>query len=122
MKGSQTLSLNAIKSFKTAARHLSFFHAAQDLKVHLPAVSRQVLELERRLGVLLFIRSKHRLSLAAQGQELFASVSTEFNKILQSIERLRHQAEKRLLKLETSRRYSDRLNDNFIEIRWLDTT
>ena len=53
-----SLPLNAIKSFEAAARHLSFARAAKDLKVHPPAVSRQVAELERILGVSLFIRSK----------------------------------------------------------------
>jgi LysR family glycine cleavage system transcriptional activator len=63
------LPLNAIKSFEVAARHLSFARAAKDLNVHPPAVSRQVAELERILGVLLFVRSKPRLALTAQGQE-----------------------------------------------------
>lgn len=102
MKYKQALPLNAIKSFEAAARHLSFARAAKDLKVHPPAVSRQVAELERILGVLLFLRSKPRLSLTAQGQELYASVSAGFNEIRQSIERIQHQSEKGLLKVETS--------------------
>ena len=47
---------------------------AQDLQVQPPAVSRQVAGLEHTLGVTLFLRSKPRLSLTSQGQELsFAS-------------------------------------------------
>ena len=102
MKHTHALPLNAIKSFEAAARHLSFARAAKDLEVHPPAVSRQVAELERILGVLLFLRSKPRLSLTSQGQELFAAVSAGFNEIRQSIERIQRQSEKSLVKVETS--------------------
>ena len=97
-----TLPLNAIKSFEAAARHLSFARAAKDLKVHPPAVSRQVAELEKILGVKLFVRSKPRLSITPQGQELFASVSAGFNEIRQAIERIQYQPQAGLLKVETS--------------------
>ena len=67
-------SLNAIRTFEAAARHLSFARAARDLAVQPPAVSRKVAELEQQLGVSLFIRSKPRLSLTWQGEALFQSV------------------------------------------------
>jgi len=94
--------LNAIKSFEAAARQLSFARAAKDLNVQPPAVSRQVAELERFLGVSLFIRSKPRLSLSQQGQELFASVSAGLNEIRQAIDRIKYQPGTGLLKVETS--------------------
>ena len=96
------LPLNAIKSFEAAARQLSFARAAKDLAVQPPAVSRQVAELERFLGVDLFVRSKPRLSLTQQGQELFASVSAGFNEIRQAIDRIKYQPQSGLLKVETS--------------------
>ena len=74
-------SLNAIRSFEAAARHLSFARAARELKVQPPAVSRQVAELEYRLGVTLFLRSKPRLSLTQQGQELYRSASQGLEEI-----------------------------------------
>ena len=97
-----SLPLNAIKSFEAAARQLSFARAAKDLKVHPPAVSRQVAELERMLGVSLFLRSKPRLSLTPQGQELFASVSAGLNEIRQAIECIQYRRQQGLLKVETS--------------------
>jgi len=97
-----SLPLNAIKSFEAAARHLGFARAAKDLKVHPPAVSRQVAELERILGVSLFVRSKPRLALTAQGQELYASVSAGFNEIRQAFERIQRHSAAGVLKVETS--------------------
>jgi len=58
--------------------------------------------LERILGVSLFVRSKPRLALTAQGQELFAAVSAGLNEIRQAFERIRRQSEHGLLKVETS--------------------
>jgi len=97
-----SLPLNAIKSFEAAAKHLSFARAAKDLKVQPPAVSRQVAELEMFLGVNLFIRSKPRLSLTKQGQELFASVSAGLTEIRQALERIQSHPQQGLLKVETS--------------------
>ena len=52
------ISLNTLATFEAAARHLSFTRAAHELRVLQPAVSRQVIELEKSLEVKLFERSK----------------------------------------------------------------
>ena len=82
-------SLNAVRAFEMAARHLSFARAARALGVQPPAVSRQVAELEQRLGVTLFVRSKPRLSLTRQGQELYRSASHGLEEIRRGCERVR---------------------------------
>ncbi len=46
--------LNAVYTFEAAARHLSFYHAAEELHVTPSAVSHQVRSLEAFLGVRLF--------------------------------------------------------------------
>ena len=81
-------SLTAIRTFEAAARHLGFARAARELGVQPPAVSRQIAELEQALGVRLFIRSKPRLRLTPEGQDLFHSVSIGLNEIVQGCDRV----------------------------------
>lgn len=67
--------LSQFQAFEAAARHLSFSRSAQELNVQQPAVSRQVAALEEALGAKLFLRSKPRLTLTAEGETLFSAVS-----------------------------------------------
>ncbi|MFM7045980.1 MAG: LysR family transcriptional regulator, partial [Ilumatobacteraceae bacterium] len=57
----------ALRAFDAVARHLSFRTAASELRVTQSAVSHQIAELERRLGVELFDRSGRRVALTPQG-------------------------------------------------------
>ena len=75
------LPLQQINAFEAAARHLSFSRAAQDLNVQQPAISRQVAALEEGLGVALFLRTKPRLTLTADGERLARVVSQGFEAI-----------------------------------------
>lgn len=60
-------SLNAIRIFESAARHLNFSRAADDLSITQSAVSRQIKVLEQQLGVQLFQRSGPKLKLTRAG-------------------------------------------------------
>lgn len=60
-------SLNAIRVFESAARHLSFSRAADELAVTQSAVSRQIKLLEDQLGRPLFQRSGPKVRLTAAG-------------------------------------------------------
>ena len=95
-------SLNAVRAFEMAARHLSFARAARELGVQPPAVSRQVAELEQRLGVTLFVRSKPRLSLTRQGQELYRSASHGLEEIRRGCERVRQRPKANRVRVVTS--------------------
>ena len=95
-------SLNAIKAFEAAARHVNFARAAKQLGVQPPAVSRQIAELEASLGVELFVRSKPRLTLTAKGEELFSAVSIGLNEIRQACERIVQRGGENRLRVETS--------------------
>ena len=95
-------SLNAIRTFEAAARHLSFARAARDLAVQPPAVSRKVAELEQQLGVSLFVRSKPRLSLTWQGEALFQSVQRGLDQIQQGCNAVRRQNDQTSLRVLTS--------------------
>jgi len=64
-------SLDLLKGFEAAARHLSFTKAAADLFVTQSAISRQVKTLEDQLGVALFRRRHRELRLTEEGQTLY---------------------------------------------------
>jgi LysR family glycine cleavage system transcriptional activator len=57
----------ALRAFDAVARRLGFRAAADDLQVTQSAISHQVAELERRLGVTLFERGGRRVALTAAG-------------------------------------------------------
>jgi len=95
-------SLNAIRVFEVAARHLSFVRAARQLGVQAPAVSRQVAELEKSLGTRLFVRSKPRMALTSQGQELYLAASTGLKQIRQACDKLRNGDRQNRIKVITS--------------------
>lgn len=61
-----------IQYFLTAARHLSFSKAAQELFVSQPAISRQIIALEKELGCPLFERMNKSIALTANGEMFFA--------------------------------------------------
>lgn len=63
-------SLDALKGFDAAARHLSFTHAASELSLTQSAISRQVQTLEEQLGVRLFARGVRKLALTPEGERL----------------------------------------------------
>lgn len=66
--------IDSMSTFETAARHLSFTRAAIELNLSQSAVSRQVQQLEERLGVQLFIRRHKDLELTQAGQILMRGV------------------------------------------------
>jgi LysR family transcriptional regulator, glycine cleavage system transcriptional activator len=68
------LSLDLLRGFRAAARHLSFTRAAQELFVSQPAISREIKTLEEQLGKPLFRRVNRSLQLTQAGQELYSAV------------------------------------------------
>jgi len=68
-------SLNGLRAFEAAARHLNFTRAAEELNVTQAAVSHQIKGLEERLGRPLFRRLNRRLLLTDAGQSLLAPMS-----------------------------------------------
>src|ERR1700746_2940732 len=73
--------LNALPSFETAARHLSFSKAAEELHVTHGAVSRAVRNLEDHLGVQLMIRATRSVRLTPVG----ASYAAEIRDVLEHL-------------------------------------
>ncbi|MBE3637285.1 LysR family transcriptional regulator [Mangrovicoccus algicola] len=56
--------------FLAVARHLKFLAAAEALNMSQPAVTAQILELERNLGLRLFHRTKREVALTPEGRDL----------------------------------------------------
>src|SRR5690606_18892659 len=76
VSGRQRLpSLELIRTFEAAARHLSFTKAAAELFVTQSAVSRAVKGLEDHLGVALFQRRHRALLLTDAGQTLYRAAA-----------------------------------------------
>jgi LysR family transcriptional regulator, glycine cleavage system transcriptional activator len=63
-------SLDTLRVFSVAARHLSFTKAADELHLTQSAVSHRVRALEEELGVLLFNRIRRQLELTSAGRSL----------------------------------------------------
>lgn len=68
-------SLDPLKGFDAAARHLSFTRAAAEMFLTQSAISRQIQTLEDQLGVKLFRREVRRLVLTPEGEVLHRAVA-----------------------------------------------
>jgi LysR family glycine cleavage system transcriptional activator len=73
--------LAALRAFEAAARHLSFRAAADELSVTQSAISHQVAELERRLGLKLFERHSRRVELTPAGELYHPALREAFDRI-----------------------------------------
>lgn len=68
-------SLQALACFEAAARHQSYTRAAQELALTPGAVSRQLTALEDFVGVALFKRTRHGVTLTERGRDYAAQVA-----------------------------------------------
>lgn len=81
-------SLNGLRAFECAARHMSFTQAAQELNVTQTAISHQIRRLEAELGVRLFLRLKDGLALTEEGQAYLPGIRSAFHELRHSTEQL----------------------------------
>jgi DNA-binding transcriptional LysR family regulator len=70
------LSLDLLRGFRAAARHLSFTRAAQELFVTQSAISREIKTLEEQIGQPLFRRRHRALELTRAGKELYLAADS----------------------------------------------
>ncbi|MBC8636232.1 transcriptional regulator GcvA [Caballeronia sp. EK] len=94
-------SLNGLKVFECAARHMSFTKAASELNVTQTAISHQMRRLEDELGMRLFHRFKERLELTVQGQAYLHGVSLAFDQLRFSTEQLHNGCNNTTLAIST---------------------
>lgn len=95
-------SLDLLRGFEAAARHLSFTRAARELHVTQSAVSRQIKTIEEQLGVTLFRRLNRALLLTEEGQALARAVAGALAGIEQAVARLPGLAEDRPITVTTT--------------------
>jgi DNA-binding transcriptional LysR family regulator len=65
------LTIRQLKIFAAVARHLSYSRAAEELYLSQPAVSMQIKQLERHIGLPLFEQIGKKIFLTEAGRELF---------------------------------------------------
>jgi LysR family glycine cleavage system transcriptional activator len=94
-------SLNGLRAFEAAARHLSFTLAADELNVTQTAISHQIRRLEEELGIKLFIRQKRTLALTEQGRDYLPGIRAAFNDLRLATDRLLHRDRDHVLTVST---------------------
>jgi len=80
-KPAPRLSLDLLRGFRAAARHLSFTRAAAELCITQSAVSHEVKALEEQLGQPLFSRVNRSLLLTEAGEKLYRAVDDALDSI-----------------------------------------
>jgi DNA-binding transcriptional LysR family regulator len=96
---SQQLRLDLLHTFETAARHLSFTRAGDELALSQSAVSRQIQQLEDSLGAALFERRHRALSLTDAGRILQRAVDDSLERLRDATARVRSTAGRQQLTL-----------------------
>lgn len=94
-------SLNGLRAFEAAARHMSFTKAAEELNVTQTAVSHQIRRLEAELGVHLFLRLAEGLALSEEGQAYLPGIRAAFQELRYSTEQLLEGRHKSVLTIST---------------------
>src|SRR5260370_529400 len=82
-------SLDLLKGFEAAARHLTFTGGGGELFLTESAVSRQMQTLEEQLGMPLFERRHRQLLLTEAGQVLHAAAKTVLDELTQVVAAIR---------------------------------
>lgn len=94
--------LNALKAFESAARHLNFTKAAEDLFVTQAAVSHQIKLLEDFLGVSLFHRRNRLLEFTEIGQQYFEEIQPLLAQIASATEKVKLKNSRQILSISTT--------------------
>jgi len=94
-------SLNGLRAFEAAARHLSFTRAASELNVTQTAISHQIKRLEDELGIRLFVRQNRSLALTPQARDYLPLVRAAFDDLRMATERLTRRDNAKVLTVST---------------------
>jgi LysR family transcriptional regulator, glycine cleavage system transcriptional activator len=94
-------SLNGLRAFEAAARHLSFTQAASELNVTQTAISHQIRRLEEELGIRLFIRKNRALALTPEARDYLPGIRAAFNDLRLATDRLLRKDSDNVLTIST---------------------
>ena len=94
--------LNWLRAFEVSARYLNFTHAAQELHLTQGAVSQQLRQLERHLGVALFKRLPRGLGLTEEGQSYLPVVQDAISRLAVGTNEIFGQRNRRHVKVRGS--------------------
>ena len=95
-------SLNGLRAFEAAARHLSFTRAAAELHVTQTAISHQIRRLEEQLGKRLFVRVSRTLRLTRDAEDYLPAVRAAFDDLRRATARLQRPDREGLLTVSTT--------------------
>jgi LysR family transcriptional regulator, glycine cleavage system transcriptional activator len=96
----QTPSLKFLRTFHIAARKASFKLAADELFITASAVSHQIKTLEDQLGLVLFERNAHSLTLTEAGSYYLQGIDGVFARLDSVTDQLRNRYRKQLVRLQ----------------------
>jgi LysR family glycine cleavage system transcriptional activator len=94
-------SLNGLRAFEAAARHLSFTKAAEELNVTQTAISHQIKRLEEELGLQLFVRQNRTLALTAEARDYLPGIRAAFQDLRLATDRLKRKENENVLTVST---------------------
>ena len=94
-------SLNGLRAFEAAARHLSFTNAATELNVTQTAISHQIKRLEEELGIALFLRQNRALTLTPAGRDYLPGIRAAFQDLRLATDRLLRKDDEHVLTVST---------------------
>lgn len=108
--------LNALKAFESAARHLNFTKAAEELFVTQAAISHQIKLLEDFLRIQLFHRRNRLLELTELGSQYFDEIRPLLEQIAKATDKIRSQNSRQILTISVPQTFGiqwlvPRLND-----------
>jgi LysR family glycine cleavage system transcriptional activator len=103
-------SLNALRAFEAAARHLSFKDAASELNVSQSAISHQVKALEESLGLSLFTRRTRGIELTRKGKLYYPVLRNALDSIAEGTDMILESGSTAVLTLQVYSTFT---------IRWL---
>lgn len=101
------LPLHSLRAFDAAGRHGSFKVAANLLHVTPSAISHQIADLERYLGVRLFERRAGKVRLTASGEQLLADIAAPFEQLRAASARLRIAGQPSTVRLSANPFFAD---------------
>lgn len=94
--------LDLFAAFESAAKHLSFTKAGEELFVTQSAISRQIKALEDELGVALFLRRHRALALTDDGRRLYETCTGMLARLRSTVAQIRTPVSRQALALTTT--------------------